>query len=81
MGLTEKQVRNGVPATPGGTGGNVGKPGPADGVAPLQHAAENYGNSHQETGQQIWSGGAPENGIVVVDWDSGLAVSEQPGEQ
>ncbi len=80
MGLTPKQVRNGIPPMPP-AGGNVAQPGPSDNVDAVMGAAETYGNTWQESGKAVFDGGtAGSSGYAVADWDDNIAVTEQPGE-
>ena len=80
MGLTPKQERNGIPGM-GAEGGNVAQPGSYPDVAAPMAAAEEYGNTYQESGREAWVGGtAGTPGYSVADWDDNLAVTEGAGE-
>ncbi len=80
MGLTPKQVRNGIPPMPP-AGGNVAQPGPSANVDSVMGAAEAYGNAWEESGREAWTGATPGSaGYAVADWDDSIAVTEQPGE-
>lgn len=80
MALTPKQVRNGVPETPSGSGSS-GQPSSSGNVAAAKGAAETYGGAQAESGRKPWTGataGTP--GYSVPDWDANIAVTEQAGE-
>lgn len=84
--FTPKQERNG--AAVGVSGENTAVPGP-DATAEIgglmsesQHATDSF----QSAGSELMSGvpgvtaGIPTAGGNFWDWDSGLAIAEQPGE-
>ena len=80
MALTPKQMRNqDISELP--AGGNVAQPGPTPDVESVMRSAESAAGGWAEQGAGIWQGGtAGTPGFSVADWDSNLAVTEQPGE-
>ena len=94
MAYTEKQQRNGATGDGGERG--FGGPSSVPDVGGLQSQAEGAGNSRFDEGRGVFqspqgsgpsSSSGPENAgrqiggySSMFEWDSGLAVDEQPGE-
>lgn len=95
MAYTDKQVRNG--ATGDSATDNTAQTGPMPDVAPLIQQAQDAAGGRGADGHGLMSapqgsGPAASSGIAdsdrvlgaggnIWEWDSGLAISEMPGEQ